>query len=164
MVYTTVFDAAHQGVAIWVAPAFGLIFVALGGMLVFAPTLMLKLMPSGLRGRARTVFSWCFLLFSVLWTVTVFATTARQYRTDVGALREGRYSVIEGQVTQFIPMPYTGHGQESFVVNGHRFAYSDYVLTTGFHHTSLHGGPIRSGLNVRVSYIGRLIVRLEIAR
>ena len=51
---------------------------------------------------------------------------------------------------------------ESFAVGGHRFSYSDYVVTSGFHNTASHGGPIHDGLDVRVSYLGNLILRLEI--
>jgi hypothetical protein len=60
-------------------------------------------------------------------------------------------------------MPYTGHSEESFVVDGKRFSYSDFIVTSGFHNAASHGGPIRAGLYVRVSYIGNVILRLEIA-
>ena len=61
------------------------------------------------------------------------------------AAREGKYEVVEGEVREFVPMPYTGHANESFVVKGHRFSYSDYDLTKGFNQTQSHGGPIRDG-------------------
>jgi hypothetical protein len=61
-------------------------------------------------------------------------------------------------------MPYTGHSEESFTVEGHRFSYSDYIVTSGFHNTASHGGPIREGLHVRVTYSGNLILRLEVAQ
>jgi hypothetical protein len=72
--------------------------------------------------------------------------------------------VAEGRVTQFVPMPYEGHADETFVVNGHRFAYSEYDETTGFHHTQSHGGPMRDGLQVRITFVGDAITKLEIAR
>jgi hypothetical protein len=61
-------------------------------------------------------------------------------------------------------MPYTGHAMESFCVQEQCFSYSDYVVTTGFHNTASHGGPIREGLNVRIEYIGNIILKLEVAR
>jgi hypothetical protein len=48
------------------------------------------------------------------------------------AARNGKAEIIEGQVKEFVPMPYQGHANESFVVNGHRFSYSDYGSTKGF--------------------------------
>jgi hypothetical protein len=43
------------------------------------------------------------------------------------------------------------------------FCYSDYEVTAGFNNSASHGGPIREGLPVRVSYIGNTIVRLEVS-
>jgi len=164
MSFRTVFDAAHAGYSTWSFPAFGLIFVCVGALLVFRPALMLKIMPSGLQGRARTVFSWFFLIFAVLWTAVSFAATYVQYQTVTTALQNGRYSVVEGPVTDFVPMPYTGHSEESFVVGNRIFSYSDYIVTSGFHNTASHGGPIKAGLYVRVTYLGNLILRLEVAQ
>jgi hypothetical protein len=162
--FTTVFDAAQQGWQVWWFPAFGLIFVAIGALLVFAPGLMQRLLPRGLQGRARRVFSWIYFLFSLLWTGFAFSNVLLEYETVKSVLNERRYSVVEGPVANFVPMPYTGHGQESFTVNGHRFSYSDYIVTSGFNNTASHGGPIREGLYVRITYYGNLILRLEVAQ
>ena len=71
--------------------------------------------------------------------------------------------MIEGVVTDFQPMPSSGHGQESFTVSGVHFTYSDFVVTSGFHRTNYRGGPVRDGLHVRIHYRGQDIARLEIA-
>ena len=84
------------------------------------------------------------------------------YRRAVNAVRNHRAQVIEGVVTDFKPMPYTGHAMESFAVNGVRFEYSDFVITAGFNNTSSHGGPIREGLPVKIWYSGGEILRLDI--
>lgn len=81
----------------------------------------------------------------------------------MSCLNSASCSIAEGPVTNFIPMPYTGHSMESFTLNGHRFSYSDYVVTSGFHNTISHGGPIHEGLYVRITYSGNSILRLEIA-
>jgi len=85
-------------------------------------------------------------------------------RKAVMALRDGQYAVVEGYVSDFVPMPHSGHSMESFVVQGHRFSYSDYVVSAGFNNTASHGGPIREGLYVRVTYTNDVILRLEIAQ
>jgi len=61
-------------------------------------------------------------------------------------------------------MPYTGHQDETFTVNGVRFSYSDFGVTCGFNNSASHGGPIREGLQVRIHYVGNAILRLEVAR
>jgi hypothetical protein len=61
-------------------------------------------------------------------------------------------------------MPYAGHANEHFTVCGVPFSYSDYVVTEGFNRTSSHGGPMREGLWVRITYVGDIIARLEIAK
>src|ERR1700744_2808099 len=130
--FKTVFDAGDMGYATWAFPAFGLIFVCIGVLLVFKAPLMQRLMPGGLQGGGRRVFSWFYLIFSVIWTLVSFTATFGEYRRVTTELREGRYSVVEGRVTDFVPMPYTGHSEESFTVGGHRFSYSDYIVTSGF--------------------------------
>ena len=80
------------------------------------------------------------------------------------ALRDGTFSFVEGTVRDFHPMPYNGHDEECFSVQQQRFCYSDYAITTGFHNSASHGGPIRPGLSVRVAYLRSMILRLDIAK
>lgn len=78
------------------------------------------------------------------------------------ALREGRVSIIEGRVEDFVPMPYGGHPEEQFTVSGVRFSYSDYVIQPCFNNTSSHGGPVRKGMWVRLSYRDNCILKIEV--
>lgn len=80
------------------------------------------------------------------------------------AYLEGQYSTVEGTVTNFHPMPYSGHQDEIFSVNGVQFSYSDYVLIPCFNNTASHGGPVREGLSVRIAYSGNCILKLEVSR
>lgn len=164
MTYTTVFDLAQDGYTAWWAPAFGLILVTIGALLVFAPDLMRRLVPSGLQGTARRVSSWIFFVFASAWTAVVFIATFGEYKTGLSALRAGTASVVEGRVTDFVPKSSTGHAQEHFTVSGQRFSYSDNTLTSAFHNSASHGGPIREGLQVRITYFGNSILRVEIAK
>jgi hypothetical protein len=61
-------------------------------------------------------------------------------------------------------MPPSGQGCESFLVDGQSFKYNDAAYNGGFEKSSLYGGPIREGLQVRIWYVDNVIVRLEIAR
>jgi hypothetical protein len=86
----------------------------------------------------------------------------------IEAVREGNVHSVEGPVEAFHPMPAAGHDTERFTVQGTAFAYSDYESLGAFNNSASHGGPLRSGLPVRITYVatgGRnLIVRLEVGR
>jgi len=160
MEYRTVFDAANVGFN-WTPIAFGVGFVAVGSMLVairnIPPPPSWRTSP-----RFNRWFSYFFLAFASLWTILVTYLTYSRYSEIQSAVAAGKFNVVSGAVTDFKPMPYTGHAMERFCVERVCFEYSDYVETPGFHNAASHGGPIRVGLPVRVSYVGNTIVRLEV--
>jgi hypothetical protein len=164
MTYTTVFDATHQGYTTWWFPAFGFIFLTVFARRLFWPPLERKPPLFGLDYRSRKTSDWVMFVFSILWISCTFFLTFHGYLNVHEALASGNYQVVQGQVSDFVPMPYGGHSMESFCVSGQCFSYSDYVVISGFNHTASHGGPIREGLNVRVSYIGNTIIKLEMAQ
>lgn len=162
MNYVTVFNIADAGYKSWSFPAFGLIFIVIGILLV-----LFGERPNsngGLVPRTGKKFAYFFLIFAVIWTVIAFISTYRQYYTLINVMKEGRYRVVEGVVTHFVPMPYQGHSDERFCVKSVCFRYSDYEETAGFNNTASHGGPIKPGLHVRVFYIGNDIIRLDVAK
>jgi hypothetical protein len=77
------------------------------------------------------------------------------------ALKNGRFSVVEGRVNDFVPMPLNGHAYEQLTVHGVHFSYSDFEIHPCFNNTSSHGGPIRKDMWVRLSYEGNCILRIE---
>lgn len=81
------------------------------------------------------------------------------------SLRSGNYTVVEGTVADFTPKLKYGQGDvESFRVDGHYYAYTDFRGgRSGFQQTSAVGGPIREGLQVRIHDVAGEIARLEIA-
>jgi len=162
MEYRTVFDVAGVGYEPWSFPAFGLVFVAVGSALVARR----KSLPGwwGKHPSASTWFAVFFLGFAILWTLGAFLSTYSEYSSLSKAKIANDVRVVEGVVTNFKPMPAAGHTMERFCVSEQCFAYSDYVVTGGFNNTSSHGGPIRAGLEVRVSYVGNSIVKLEVAK
>jgi hypothetical protein len=152
--YRVVFDLSQKGFQWWF-PAFGLIFAVIGGVFIWL----------GRRNRwplSRKFFGYFMVGFACLWSGLAFASTFGEYFKLDSAYRQGHFSVVEGHVTNFRPMPYEGHKDECFSVESETFCYSDYVITAGFNNSASHGGPIRNGLPVRVSYVGDAIVRLEI--
>ncbi len=73
-----------------------------------------------------------------------------------------RWAVLRRRGKSHRPDPMPRRSDESFVVGDRRCAYSDDLVTAGFHNTRRHGGPIREGLYVRVTYFGNSILRLEV--
>jgi hypothetical protein len=163
MTFKTVFDAAHQGYAFDLSPLFGVPFILIGLMMVFRPALVPKRWIRVQSPLGRKIFSWFFLIFSVIWVTLAFKDANAERLLVSSKLVNGDYSVVEGRVTDFAPGPASGHGKESFSVQGHRFSYADPHLTAGFHQTSARGGPIKEGLLVRIAYSDNLILRLETA-
>jgi len=152
--YRVVFDLSQKGFQWWF-PAFGLIFVAVGGVIIWL----------GRRNRwprSRKFVGYFMIGFACLWSGLAFATIFAEYSSLRSAYRKGQFSVVEGLISNFRPMPYEGHQEECFSVQSQTFCYSDYVVTGGFNNATSHGGPIHLGLAVRVSYIGGAIVRLEV--
>ena len=85
-------------------------------------------------------------------------------RSHLSNLAAGRYETVEGTIEDFHPMPKDGSSNESFTISGHHFFYSDYSElepTPCFNQTALNGGPIRSGMLVRVKAIDGCILRIE---
>ena len=162
MEYRTVFDIATAGYKSWDFPAFGLIFVAVGVVLVAGR----KSLPGwwASRPRASNAFTFYFLGFAVVWTLVAFASTYTQYSSLSRARAASDVHIVEGVVSRFTPMPASGHAMEKFCVSDACFEYSDFVISAGFNNTSSHGGPIREGLLVRIAYVGNSIVKLEVAK
>ena len=111
---------------------------------------------------------WLFavfcLVFGFLWVSVVGFSTINADSSAYSAYRNGEYQTVEGIVTDFHPMPYEGHQDECFSVADQRFCYSDYEIAPGFHNATSHGGPIRAGLPVRISYRDSRILKLEVPK
>jgi hypothetical protein len=152
--YRVAFDLFQKGYEWWF-PAVGVIFGAIGAVLVWLGRAMNW-------QRSRRFVGYFMIGFACLWSAVTFSTTFREYTGLRSAYRRSQFSVIEGRVTNFRPMPYQGHQDECFSVQSQTFCYSDYVVTAGFNNSASHGGPIREGLPVRISYVGNTIIRLEV--
>jgi hypothetical protein len=168
MEYRVVFQVSPHAPD-WSWPVFGGVMGVFG--LFIALIVMLASPETGPRRRVYPGFALAWFSFMLLWTGAAYtnavgeATQARRY---AAALQQGRYRVVEGKVENFVPMPEAGHAEESFSVRGVKFRYSDYSPTGAFTQTAVHGGPLRSGLRVRLGYLPgpyeNLILRVEVAR
>lgn len=160
MEYEVVFDISQAGYRLWYFPSGGLIFIGVGILFNrFRDRVFQNWSP-----RWAKIFCRVWLGFSIFWTLISFTFTFGEYYFLNKAYKEGRFRVVEGVVTNFKPMPYEGHARESFDIQDKTFKYSNYNITAGFNDTASHGGPIREGLNVRASYVGNAIIKLEVEK
>jgi hypothetical protein len=162
MEYRVYYDIQQVIYPAWWVMAVGLLIISIGATLFLARNNKVFNSVFESSGFQKTVMPIFAIIFGMIWV----ALGMLSYPTFAGlrnAARDGRYEVVEGQVREFVPMPYEGHARESFVVDGHRFSYSDYDLTMGFNQSRSHGGPIREGLQVRIAHVDGKIVKLEIA-
>jgi hypothetical protein len=154
MGYRTVFDVAQNGLQWW--PLFGLIF----GALFTIVGLALKKpgdKDSALKATLFQLFGGMFILFALGF----FASTYSEYRNARKALATHSYSISEGVVSDFVPMPPGGHSTESFAINGFRFEYSSGWGSTTFN-SEWNKGFIHDGVQARITYVGKDIIRVEI--
>jgi len=157
--YCVVFDIATNGYKYW-----GVIFRGSAMINTILISILLHhIFPTWKISSFRKKSLYLGLCFSIIWTVAVFASTYREHWHLKNILEQNKASVVQGAVRDFIPMPKSEHSVESFVVSGHKFQYSDYVMSPGFNNAASLGGPIRKGLYVRVTYWEKDIVRLEVA-
>jgi hypothetical protein len=141
MRFTTVFEAPNYDLLLF--PALSIMFFIVGATVI-----------------RRSRSHWSYWIVITVAVAAVIAFVYRDYRKVTTALKEGQYLVVEGPVEDIFEFP--SKDRERFTVDGKRFSYSSYEITAGFNTTAAHGGPIHQGANVRVSYLGNLILRLEV--
>jgi tetratricopeptide (TPR) repeat protein len=164
--FVKVFDVLDSGFRDWTFPAFGLLFVAIGIVIFLFPNIIAAtgIPYLNVQSTSQMFFRYGFVGFAILWTAISFFATYSEHVRHKALVQENRCRIVEGPVEHFVPMPYAGHAQESFSVDGVPFRYSDFIITDGFNNTSSHGGPINSDSYVRICYdpSGGVILRLEI--
>lgn len=108
------------------------------------------------------------LVFVIIISTIALVIQLDMYHKIVGAYNRGEYQIVEGYVENFDPMPYEGHKNESFQINGVKFSYSDYTIHPGYTNTKSHGGVIKkNGQHLKIGYVyinetyGNIIVYIE---
>lgn len=98
---------------------------------------------------------------TILFVGISYSNAYASTQENKSALVRGDYKAIQGTVEHFRPMYFEGRRDESFTIAGHTFSYSDFVSTSCFNTPLAHGGPIRAGLFLRVTYSDQCILRIE---
>lgn len=163
MQYKTLFDINAKGFEWW--PTLALISFGVA-LLLATRSMRSKESPN------RKLFTFSMAALCFLSALGVFAMMRLDFHNAQREFTARNFETVEGQVQDFRPMPRKGGAYESFTVKGVTFSYSDYESSPGFNHTSSHGGPIREGLPVRITYIHdsehsperNIILKLEVAQ
>ena len=108
-------------------------------------------------------FALAYLAFAgvlAAWTGFAFYATFSEYSRLRAEFENGHATFVEGEITNFESLP----KMERFCVRSACFSYSQYVVSAAFNRTARTGGPLANSLWVRIWYVDRQIVRLEVAR
>lgn len=136
---------------------FPLVF-ALGGIFMYRnPSIAKGFIP--IKYIKPMAISW--VLVALLVISGSVLTKMKKYRLN-NAYQSGQFNVVQGTVENFSNIKGKKHGEESFDVNGIHFHYASNRITGGFNVISDDSGPIKEGVLVRISHIGRIIVKLEV--
>lgn len=148
-----VYDAARDGFE-WGLPAVSALVVGLS---------LYRVRRAQRKSPGQQHWSAALILgFAVLIPAFAFYGAVKNYRDGRAERVSGGYETIEGVVEKFVPQPWAGHDLERFDVAGVHFFYSDYKLSSGFHQSHSHGGPIAPGVHARIGHLGNTILSLEI--
>lgn len=138
---SVLFDISHKGYN-WLPIFFGIIFTGVGFLGWKYPFL-------------RRVFHIPPIIVIVLGITIGIGAFLFQWsnRNSYERILEQQQAlIVQGPIENFQPMPYAGHADETFTVQGVPFAYSDFGITPAFNNTSSHGGPLHGGLLVKIYY------------
>jgi len=119
------------------------------------------------RGPAVMLYRAGAAIFTGVWIWIGLSIALQSYSRYVNVSEvflKGAAQTVEGQVTSFHAAPSLGTRIEQFSVGNVTFAYSPNALQPGFRQTRAEGNPIRDGDNVRIWYVGDVIVQLELCK
>ncbi len=118
--------------------------------------------------RKRTIGMYVYAaltLFTAIVSSGMIYQTIHSYDVTKTVYESGQYRIAEGIVEQYHPMPIEGHDTERFTVQDVQFVFSPNDPMYGYNTPASHGGAIRSGAHVRISYfhdgIDNVILKLE---
>lgn len=149
--YHTVFKIGIQSIpwgAIWVP----LIMIVIG----------LVLIRLGRVKQIRQVVGGATIIFSLLIIFLLGTSIVSEFLRERHAYAAGQFSVVEGPIQDFHPMPPLGRAKESFVVNGVNFAYDVGDSTPCFHDSAAFHKIVQAGLEIRIFYTNGCILRLDV--
>ena len=156
MHYQVVFDALRNGSELAICVLIPLLFLVPG--IVGWTRIRSRDTNSARKGKFLLLASTIGFAASVILASISFV----DYRQMKKAIATGDYQVTEGTVSDFVPMPSSGHNpDESFSVGGVFFRYGAGWDSLVFN-AAWNRGYIHNGAHVRITYRGTDILRVEV--
>jgi hypothetical protein len=154
MEYITVYDLSYQTMHFFWAVPLVVLFFALAYLRYSILVTDWASIKKG-EGGIEIVYALAFVSLAVYMTVSITPPSIRNYLETSRIYYNQEYKVVEGEIEGFIPRLPDRRNNESFIVKGIKFEYSDSDLSYyGFNNTSSQGGPITgNGQLVRLAYI-----------
>ena len=155
MGYRTVFDVTQMGFQWWIPLLIftcGALFVGIGWAVKTS---------TDKDSLTKGTFFQIVGAVGILGAGGFFTAMYGEYRNAQKAFATHSYSVSEGMVKDFVPMPPGGHATESFWVNGVRFEYGSGWGSTMFN-SEWNRGFIHNGVEARITYVGEDIIKVEV--
>jgi hypothetical protein len=120
MEYQVTYDIQQVAYPSWWIFGVGLVFVSAGtaALLLRDNTTYKSVFDN--TGIQRTLMPVFAIGFGLLW-VGLGTLNYSHFANLRNTARIGGAEVVEGEVKEFVPMPYEGHAQETFVVSGRPF-------------------------------------------
>lgn len=167
---TILYEASTKTHLFKLFPAFFAVIFAVVMILIMPTVIRKSYEKKGIDINIKFVRVFCrfAMAFLLLWCILGFGGQWNMHDKVIGAYERGEYQTVEGYVENFDPMPYTGKKDESFEINGVKFAYSDYNMQPGYNNAKSHGGVITgNGQHLKIGYVyldevyGNVIVFIE---
>jgi len=97
---------------------------------------------------------WIVGTFAFLLGVLIIVSYIWNFQSTKQLLKENDVKIVEGYVTNYHPMPWSGHDTERFTINGVYFEYANAVIENCYHNAATHGGVItHNGQHLKIKYI-----------
>lgn len=142
--YETIYDIRTTSSVNWYIALWGVAFIVFGVWLVVSDR---EKAPHGRPLWLR--IAW--LTFAVLWTALGVGLPLFNHISHSRALTRGDVRVADGRITNFRSS--SDCKDERFTVAAHSFEYSFYEEMGRFNRPKPCGGPLRPGMQVRISYV-----------
>ncbi len=156
---SVIYDIERAGYEGWWFPGFGLVVFA-GAMAIYG---LFGLTPEKVVPAHARQSMLAPITLSIIWSIATFILTYVDYANLRKAYEFGSYQEASGRIENYTNSgPDIQPGTVRFAVGNVTFSYSRYEASPGYHGTADSNIPLRNGVLVRIKYIGKSIVRLEV--